>query len=1525
MILLQKNEKTQNTQKTEKITVPDDGMPGKMLTVTYMAPLSDSEIERVVKHNSYAAKLYQAIQELQQFKFASPTLGACIASLIAGLTDGGVSRKNDRLREGTDEVAGKQANRAIAAFFQIINTLPTSPVNLRKELSLMSCDYHDFEHHLRKLDEADYEAKLSKLQEELNKIPAVLKYQAEHQALAKLRTRRKEITDSKIEDGEKAALLAKISAEETEHIAQYEGAKAQAEKEGCQLFAEMKELTKHTAKCIEQNASDWQAFLNKNKARLYNMTIDRSAGVGEQVVVLEERIQEYVQELDDYLNQSEANTQYRAELALIPDETIYAMQIRQWLAASRDEEVALNKLDFLVSQFNMRPQWLIETEVIPLLSDTQVALLVRHFDSELVEPVLETISNAGKTSINIETEAENSLEILTRCHNAYAACGFSVSKSDWQKQKDLDRILTNMFRLLYAKHGNQAFGIDKGYSLLLFAAQCKHARLVELLVAKGASEQRENTTSIILRVASSKNMAMVRLLIPAHKQFDPNIVRAICLHGDESICELLFDHYISLGVNRVNLAEWFFELGQSHGIQNPMLVALKKSTVRAINSAEISGLTPLIQFTVLNRPLVVRALLQAHADVTCRNTTSGKTALMYAASAIWHDCLTHVAGSAPDRPSIRDAISSYLAKRSDVFCALLEAQFPGEYTRAYMQNNIFRLALHHIDINDLETYITVVSNGATDPALKNILSMIIHHLDLMTAMQREWLLSTYFINKLTAVMLALCPENKNLIEEGKWNELVLKLMEQEVSPIRNLVFTILLRARKIDVNGGADSGKSLLQLSIIMNNEEVFNLLVNDPHLIINTATDELFELSLQVGALFAVRYLFDPSRHLTVDHLKLTLNSSNQLVLAYLYEQFSLRGEPEISKVCHYLIKHAIALSSANHLPYLLMQAAALNLDTRYALHDAEDLLFERYANILMALLYPTANAASVTEAISSMTILDRSARIYVTLAGIEPSLNNKECYIVIHQAFYYLVSQLSLTRLQELIRKHVTHQQPCNRQIILSIAGCVESMPEENRVWFVNEFFNQVFPPPGSDDQPQEDPAKLLFAFIGFDSVWSVPFILSKTGVNINYLDAKTGLTTLQHSMKVAKYFNLLLSLPGIDLNLRSSTNETTLMLAATAGERDRVTALLACKADTSLTDNNGDTALIRAVRAGSNSFGAMLGLDQMIVLLLPHDPILAEQAVTKTNKQGETVLSIINQDRNRELLLLIKKCWPAVLHWVNPVTDRTMLMDAAHTGDLPFACWLLAAGANLGQHTKAGSARQLAELANHAEVVTTLDFIERNNLPGNMSLLHWCQINSPAADAVVEFLTARQLDLPVHEMNDAQHTPLMISAARGHINQVEHLLKCGTGLFTNQAHESAMTLARQAGHQQICALLAKHAFEQYRQAVMREPRQILTFGHFGSGSREARTAKVIAAAIVSRAIDAYLEAANFNLDFVDYMLTTGRRSLCNMMHVIPEDRLRDMCKWILGEGPLEEILSESANQDESNVALVNRFNMN
>ncbi len=107
-----------------------------------MAPLSEKEIGLVTSHNRYAAKLYEAIKEMHRYQFASPTVGASIAALIAGLRDGGANSNSLKFRIGREDNAGLQANESILAFFNFIGSLPDTT---RAELYTMRSDKHSFD------------------------------------------------------------------------------------------------------------------------------------------------------------------------------------------------------------------------------------------------------------------------------------------------------------------------------------------------------------------------------------------------------------------------------------------------------------------------------------------------------------------------------------------------------------------------------------------------------------------------------------------------------------------------------------------------------------------------------------------------------------------------------------------------------------------------------------------------------------------------------------------------------------------------------------------------------------------------------------------------------------------------------------------------------------------------------------------------------------------------------------------------------------------------------------------------------------------------------------------------------------------------------------------------------------------------------------------------------------------------------------------------------------------------------------
>ncbi|XP_048230096.1 ankyrin-3 isoform X2 [Ricinus communis] len=262
--------------------------------------------------------------------------------------------------------------------------------------------------------------------------------------------------------------------------------------------------------------------------------------------------------------------------------------------------------------------------------------------------------------------------------------------------------------------------------------------------------------------------------------------------------------------------------------------------------------------------------------------------------------------------------------------------------------------------------------------------------------------------------------------------------------------------------------------------------------------------------------------------------------------------------------------------------------------------------------------------------------------------------------------------------------------------------------------------------------------------------------------------------------------LILHGCQVNSRTETGDTALMLAAKADHPDCFLELIISGADLGLLNNSGDTAIQLAKRS---AFGSSLAN-------LFWQVIITGRRVCSTNLEVFSLLHFVAGLGNTELLQLILQYLKEDInkHDGLGLTPTMVSVRAGHTEAFRF---LIDAGADMSMKSRDGQG-VVTMLQHHAyaglrtrfeEIL--LDAVLGRRLTGHSEFgaLHFAA-RSGNLPAMVQLL---DMGFPINYVDDSGLSPLMVAAKEGHADACKLLLQrgadCGIANFTG---ETALSFA-------------------------------------------------------------------------------------------------------------------------------------
>lgn len=260
------------------------------------------------------------------------------------------------------------------------------------------------------------------------------------------------------------------------------------------------------------------------------------------------------------------------------------------------------------------------------------------------------------------------------------------------------------------------------------------------------------------------------------------------------------------------------------------------------------------------------------------------------------------------------------------------------------------------------------------------------------------------------------------------------------------------------------------------------------------------------------------------------------------------------------------------------------------------------------------------------------------------------------------------------------------------------------------------------------------------------------------------------------------------GCNLNSRTNSGETALMICARYNQKECLKILASAGADFGLVNSAGESASSIA-----RSTKWALGFQQAVI-----DVIQAGKSVVSSNVSAFSPLMFVVQANDIETLKVLIERTDINLDEQDD-DGFSAAMIAAAGGHIEAFRLLVYAGADVKLQNKYGeTAITLSELSHHGEVIekVMLDYAleEGHNYSAGVHALHRAAHRGDID--LIHMLTRRGLD--VNAFDCEGYTPLMLAAMGGHSRVCELLISCGASCdLENTRKETALSLARKNGY--------------------------------------------------------------------------------------------------------------------------------
>ncbi len=334
-------------------------------------------------------------------------------------------------------------------------------------------------------------------------------------------------------------------------------------------------------------------------------------------------------------------------------------------------------------------------------------------------------------------------------------------------------------------------------------------------------------------------------------------------------------------------------------------------------------------------------------------------------------------------------------------------------------------------------------------------------------------------------------------------------------------------------------------------------------------------------------------------------------------------------------------------------------------------------------------------------------------------------------------------------------------------------------------------------------------VFDSIKDNKVLVLKAILEKKQLDINYVDEYVVTTALNEAVFHADKEIIALVLEhGADVNVKSYTGKTPLMVAAANNSVDIMKMLLVHEADINALDKRNYNALMYAAENGhyyacEYLFG--MGIDSDVVSI-----------------DDKTALDIANENKYEPIISLLTKNYSPLIDAVIVRNNRlalqiirsdenldvidsnglTPLLHATERSNMQVVRALLDSGrVDVNKKDKSGTtALALAVELNNIDMV---DLLLKNKAQADIQSMPL--IFKAKTPQMLRRLVAHGLDIN-QVYGDFSYTPIMIAAETSNLNMVKTFIELGANMYaTNKDGLNALMLAKKAGNTTVAKYLS------------------------------------------------------------------------------------------------------------------------
>lgn len=335
--------------------------------------------------------------------------------------------------------------------------------------------------------------------------------------------------------------------------------------------------------------------------------------------------------------------------------------------------------------------------------------------------------------------------------------------------------------------------------------------------------------------------------------------------------------------------------------------------------------------------------------------------------------------------------------------------------------------------------------------------------------------------------------------------------------------------------------------------------------------------------------------------------------------------------------------------------------------------------------------------------------------------------------------------------------------------------------------------------EENPHYDKAFLKASFEG-DAIMVKNFL--KRGADVNMRSARGNITPLLAAADGGhKNIVEILIANGSEVNAKDEEGETAMMHAVRKGHKETFEMLIAKGADVNLKNNKEFTAMMLAAAAGHKDF--------VETLIAKGGDVNAEGA------EGVTALMVAKLNKHEDIAKMLeaagarKEDYSKMQSKISSEVDKKMLLDESYNGHITEVKWVLERGVDVNtrdKNAKECTPMMLAALKGHVDIVKMLIAkgadMEARNETGLTALMYAA---SNGHKDVVETLISNKAD--VDAKDNGRATALMYAAGKGYTDIVHLLIENGGDVNARDAMGgTAIAWALHYGHSDVIKTLRR-----------------------------------------------------------------------------------------------------------------------